>query len=293
MDWDDLRFFLEVEKHGTVREAARHLDVTHATVSRRLRNLEQRLGTKLFDRLHQGHKPTLAAEPISKAAKVIEGHINQLNRSVFAMDAKDAGIVSLSMPEFLAVTIIMPHLKKLKRLHPEIELQLSMTDKFVNLTNRESDIALRLTETPPDTVIAYPLGRSPLCIYASVDYLSNRPSPDCWVSFDYGPAKKIMGSPQVCTTVDGLLSMLEALKIGLGVGILPCFMGDNTPELLRLPGSKPQPDLKLWLLMHPDIRNVKRVKVVKEFLIDLLKSKADLINGNNSRTPSLTNNHTK
>lgn len=278
-DWNDLRFFLAIEKFGTIRAAAKELGVTHATVSRRLENLELDLKTRLFDRSIKGHVLTQAARDILSTARRIDVEMAELNRLAFGLDDNPTGIVKLSMPGFLANSIVLPHLDRFREQYPDIQLALNITTQLSRLSHHETDIALRLTRTPPELVVGRRIANSPLAVYGSADYLAQRPERDHWVAFEYEPARAMTPEKLVIARIDDLHAMTHALCSGWGLGVLPCFIGDSQPELRRLDNHKPVPDLDLWLLLHPDLRHVKRVRILYDFLVVALANDKNRIAG--------------
>lgn len=286
IDWDDIRVFLAIERSGTVRGAARELGVTHATVARRIGKLEADLETQLFERLPNGQRPTQAAAAITQTAHKIDAMVARLAREVYALDQQASGIVRVSMPESLAARLVTPRLPEFCERFPEVELELSLTNALLSLTHRETDIAVRLGQQPPEDVIARKLASSPLCVFAARDYLDAPPARDRWVNLDYPPAAALAPDAPASATISGLLAMVHALENGLGRGVLPCFLGDHSALLRRVPGAQPVADLSLWLLIHPDVRQVRRVREVSAFLVELFATHRDVIEGRRPFPPS-------
>ncbi|MEW7007650.1 LysR family transcriptional regulator [Lentilitoribacter sp. EG35] len=268
--WDDIKIFLALVDAGTIRGAADLLELTHVTVTRRIRAFENEIGTILFERLPTGHVLTDAGRSILPLAKATEANVFDLERRVQSIDRKLDGTVTLSLPEAIATILIAPALQDFRELYPQISLKILLSNKLVNLNTHETDIALRLTKNPPDSAYGRCIAKSPLCVYAASSYLAVRPSPDTWVGFDYDPAHQLAGDVDVSIQANGLLAMAELLAAGLGVGVLPCFVGDNHAGLQRIDSTKPKPDLDLWLLVHKDLRTVPRVRAVADFIAERL-----------------------
>ena len=144
LDWDDVRYFLAAARKGSVRAAAKHLGVNHATVLRRIGNLEERLGAQMFERLPSGYRLTPAGEEVLELASQMEASSHHLETRVLARDQSARGLLRVTMPPFLASRLLMPDLAEFSRLHPGIEIEILSTGEVANLTNREADVAIRI-----------------------------------------------------------------------------------------------------------------------------------------------------
>jgi len=286
MNWDDIRLFLALAEAGTIRQAAETLSVTHATVTRRIRSMEEDTGAILFDRTATGHVLTEAGRAIMPMAKNAERNMQGIERQILSIDRKLRGPVTLALPEAIATTLIAPMLPGLRARYPGISLRILLSDNLVDLAGRDTDLALRLTVKPPESAFGRCIANSPLCVFAAPAYLAARPSPDNWIGLDYEPAREIAGYTETSIQANGLLGMSELLAAGLGLGVLPCFLGDTHPGLVRVPGSKPKPDLDLWLLVHRDLRKVARIRAVSDFIAEHLKVVKPTIEGLGSQVGS-------
>jgi len=286
MNWDDIRLFLALAEAGTIRRAAETLSVTHATVTRRIRSMEQDAGAILFDRTTNGHVLTDAGRAIMPMAKDAERNMQAIERQILSIDKKLSGPVTLALPEAIATALIAPMLPGLRIRYPGISLKILLSDSLVDLAGRDTDLALRLTETPPESAFGRRIANSPLCVFSAPGYLAARPSPDNWIGLDYEPAREIAGLAETSIQANGILGMSELLAAGLGIGVLPCFLGDTHPGLVRVPGSQPKPDLDLWLLVHRDLRKVARIRAVSDFFAEQLKAIKPTIEGIGSQAGS-------
>ena len=159
MNWDDLRFFLALSREGSVSAAGRALGVKHTTVARRIRAFEERLGTRLFDRLPDGYAMTQAAENMFEQALAMEALAQAVDREVFGQDAELAGPLKLTVSHDLADRLIVPKLRAFTEAYPHIDLHLLTTTGLVDLAVREADIAVRLTAKPPDYLVGHEVMR--------------------------------------------------------------------------------------------------------------------------------------
>src|SRR5215469_12388629 len=144
IDWDDVRYFLAVARGGSVRAAAERLGVNHATVLRRIAQLEERLGVQMFEKLPSGYRLTAAGEEVLEFAEQMEASSNQLEARVFGRDQGVRGLLRVTLAPILATHLLMPDFADFARLHPEVEMEILSVGEPVNLTNREADVAIRV-----------------------------------------------------------------------------------------------------------------------------------------------------
>src|SRR5579872_2753672 len=135
IDWDDVRYFLAVARGGSVRAAAKRLGVNHATVLRRIAQLEESLGARMFEKLPSGYRLTAAGEEVLDLAHQMEASSHLLETRVFGRDQSARGLLRVTLPPFLATHLLMPDLADFARLHPDIEMEILTTGEVANLTN--------------------------------------------------------------------------------------------------------------------------------------------------------------
>ena len=144
IDWDDVRYFLAVARGGSVRAAAERLGVNHSTVLRRIAQLEQRLGVRMFEKLPSGYRLTAAGEEVLEFAGQMEASSNQLETRVFGRDQSVRGLLRVTLTPILATHLLIPDFADFARLHPDIEMEILSSGELANLTNREADVAIRV-----------------------------------------------------------------------------------------------------------------------------------------------------
>ena len=292
LDWNDLRFVLAVCHEGTLSGAARRLGVNHSTVFRRINGVEDQLGVRLFKRLQSGYAMTEAGEAVLEAGDLIENEVLQLSHKLIGRDLRLHGTLRVAAPDALAAKVLTPHIAAFSDNYPDIQLELSISNSHMNLTRREADVAIRATRIPPEAVIGRRVCTLATTIYGSTSYLAahvdQSPRHYSWLMPDdelaYLPATKWLHdnypSAQTLLRSNSFLTLFEAAKQGHGVVPLPCFLGDPDPELQRV--IDPMEDLasEVWLLTHPDLRRTARVRTFTDFMMDALKKKKDLLEGN-------------
>ena len=302
MDWDDLRIFLALTRTRSVRAAANILGVNNSTVSRRIRTFEQRLGVRLFERLPTGYTLTPAGEDMLGSTLQVEEEIQALERRVLGQDSRLTGELRVTMPDILATRLLMPSLVSFTQTYSNIELEVIVSDEQLNLTKREADVAIRMTNNPSEHLVGRRLLRHASTAYASTDYLTQHQvktdltdltdSADSlelaglnWIGWeDMIPYPKwVKESPFPAIPVrhrlnNGMLQ-LEAIKAGMGIGMLSCFIGDREPALRRLPPGTPQLGREIWILTHADLRNTTRVRTFMDYMATAILAQRDLIEG--------------
>src|ERR1700712_5280141 len=143
-DWDDVRYFLAAAREGLVRAAAGRLGMNHSTVLRRIAQLEERLGTQMFEKLPSGYRLTPAGEEVLELAIQMEATSLQLETRVFGRDQGVRGLLRVTLAPTLATHLLMPDFADFAHLHPDIEMEILSSGELANLTNREADVAIRV-----------------------------------------------------------------------------------------------------------------------------------------------------
>lgn len=291
MDWDNLRFFLEVARKGSIRAASDTLAVNHSTVSRRITAFEKKLGVRLFERIPDGYALTAAGEEMLKSAQHIEEEVVKLDRQVIGRDAELSGVLRVTMPTALATHLLMPDIAAFTKKYPGIHLELAFSSEEFNLRKREADIAIRLTHKPPEYLVGRRVLQPAKGVYASHDYLkSNHPGahPEKlrWIGWDEVSSQppwnkdSRFASLPVVHRADDMAAQLEAVKAGMGIAILPCFMADTIPTLQRLELITSKSFCgDLWILRHEDLRATARVRAFVDFMIEAFEQHRDLLEG--------------
>ncbi len=257
-DWDDIKVFLAVSRSSTMRGAARALGITHATVARRLKALESRLGSALFERFKEGHRLTPAGRSVMALAEDTERRMAEIGRRAGGHDLHLAGTVRICCPEILYLFV-------LGRLMPGLNAQYPLLDIDVTAdpAQGESDIVILITDTPPLGAVGRKLADSPLGVYASPGYLASRPARERWISLKGQRPQPPAPPARIVARTNSAVVAQRMIGDGLGIGLLPCFVGDNNPGLVRVPGTETIADAEIWLLTHGDHR---RVRVCADFL---------------------------
>jgi len=279
-DWDNLRVFLALAEEGSLTAAARKLKVSHPTVARRLKALEDELGTRLFDRLPDRFVPTLAATHLLDEVRAMEQAAQALARRSAGLTDNHLGTVRISVDETMA-EFVSRHLMRLRENHRCIEFEIAVAHISANLSRREADLLIRGTVPDSASLVGRKLGRFAYAVYGTQAFagaggraaLKALP----WVGFDenhvYMPGQQwqvdlLDGEAPEVRTNNGVV-LYHAIRDGHGVGVLPCFLGDPDPALRRLTPILDEAATDQWLLVHQDMRSLPRIRVVMDALIKL------------------------
>jgi DNA-binding transcriptional LysR family regulator len=289
IDWDDVRYFLAVARGGSVRAAAERLGVNHSTVLRRIAQLEERLGVHMFEKLPSGYRLTAAGEEVLEFADQMEASSHLLETRVFGRDQSVRGLLRVTLAPTLATHLLMPDFADFARLHPDIEMEILSSGELANLTNREADVAIRVVYDRKTLPLNLHGLKGPELfggVYLSRDRLTASPTgaPDRirWIVIssdgipDWAREVSVTGMPFRIT--DGE-AQIAAVRQGLGMTTLPCFVGDADPLLARVPGADLHMYGTLWLLTQGETRKTKRVRLFTEFISRRLAAYAPLLAG--------------
>jgi len=279
-NWDDVRYFLTLQRQGTLAAAGAALKLDPTTVGRRLVKLEEELGARLFDRTPSGYVLTEAGHRLLPRAERIEREALGVERDVAGEDQKLEGVVKLTATEMLTTRFIAPHLKRFRERYPEIQLDLNCTNLDVNLARREADIALRLARPTQEDLIIKRLSFIHLGLYASRDYADRFGLPKASLAghqmilfASTRPFRREnewlearMDGAHVALRSDSVSAMYAATVAGTGIALLPCLVADHDRHLVRVPVEGAPEPRQIWQAVHKDLRDSARIRAVLDFL---------------------------
>lgn len=279
LHWDDLRIVQAIAEAGSLSGAGRRLGASHATVFRRLNAIERRLGVALFERSRMGYAPTPAGEDLAATASRVAAEVHGAERRVAGRDLRLSGAIRATTTDTLLMGLLSPIFADFQRTHPAIVLEVAVSNQLFNLSQRDADVAVRPSPTPPEHLVGWRIGTIAQAIYARSDGAA-----DAWVGPDrhlgYAALDTWMaeqGANESCRyRVDTMFGMLAAARDGLGRAVLPCYLADAEPTLTRLGEPIPELATDLWLLAHPDLRRVARIRAFMAFVAEALVSSGRL-----------------
>ena len=272
----DLEIVLALVRGGTLAGAGARLDADASTVFRTLQRIEKQLGHRLFERTRNGYVPGDAAQALARHAERIETELHAAQAGAPRPNDAVSGRVRLTTTDSVMRGLVLPALGELARAHPLLQMELDTTNARLSLTRREADLALRAVRQarkPPDHLIGRALGtiRFVACAARAMPAALRRRALDQhdWVAPDEAmpdhPSVQWRQKhlPRVVPRhlVDGITGVADALRCGLGVGILPLFMPQHDSSLVALGPPLEGCESQLWLLAHPESRHLRRIAV--------------------------------
>lgn len=283
LDWEEVKSFAVVAGAGSVRRAAKELGVHHSTLSRRIENLEHALGTRLFSRHPEGYVLTRAGEEFASVVRDCGLRLNDIERQISGQEGDLSGAVTITMAEPLAVNMFGPRLAEFADAHPGIDVRIIATTDVLDISRREADIAIRTNNNPPESLVGKRLFPYYETAYATPDYLSahdfeNNPESARWICWrkdeerypDWTKETAFKNVP-VWGYFPSPALQQAAARGGLGLAMLPCFIGDQDPALVRASDRKPAKARDIWLLTHSDLRRTARIRAFMTFAEKVLK----------------------
>jgi DNA-binding transcriptional LysR family regulator len=281
--WDDLRIAAAAARLGSLSAVARRTGLSVATVGRRLDRLEQALGVTLFHRGSGGLTTRPEAAPLLEHADGVADRIADLVRSATAGQSRAEGRITLTTLDVIVSHVIAPRLAELRREHPGIELVLRSTPRIERLDRRAADLAVRIMRPNEPRLVGKKLGTQHLALFASPDYVARKGKvnprdlrghdvvkfePEWDAVPEMRWLAERMGDTEPVFRVNSLVAMVEIVRSGAAIGILPTSTeGDG---LDRVRGAEPVAPRDLWLVMHEDLRRAKTVRAVADFLVRIV-----------------------
>jgi DNA-binding transcriptional LysR family regulator len=282
--WELYRSFLGVLKEGSLSGAARLLGITQPTVGRHMAALEQALGVVLFTRSQVGLLPTEVALSLRAYAEAMESTAAALERAAGSQggDGQVKGTVRISCSDVIGVEVLPPVLAQLREAHPQLKLELVLTDKLQDLLRREADIAVRMVQPKQEQLVARRIGRIELGLHARRDYLERHGTPrrpdelaaHATIGYDQPTAwlrqaeKSLNGLRRDMFHLrsDSNLAQLALIRAGAGIGMcqVPLAQRDG---LVRLMPRMVSLSLETWVTMHEDLRGSPRCRVAFDALV--------------------------
>ncbi len=271
INWDNLRYVLMVANKGSIAAAARELEVNRTTVLRRINKFQENLNCRIFDRGDTGYVLTPEAEKMIKAAREVENTLFDMQRQIAGHELKLEGELRVTTTDSFMLSVLGPHLATFRQKHPHIVVDILVTNSLLDLTRRDADVAIRPTHEPEASLVGRRLCDVEFGIYAAPAIL---PAPDRdsilgarWIGFTDSLQPTSLGSwldktvkqRNVCLRCDSFVAVRIAAEAGIGLALMPRFLGDDSAELVRLPLPADELTTGLWILTHPDLVRSARV----------------------------------
>lgn len=293
LDWDDLKYFLAVARHGSTIAAAKALGVNQSTVQRRLSEFERRIGRSLMTRQASGYRLTEFGEDLRTHAEQVEAAVRNLERHIDGEARDRSGTIRVTCPEPI-VPRMAPLIDAFHARHPKLRVEFVMSDRYLDLLKGEADVAFRSGDTD-DELVGRKVADSIWAVYASRGYIERHGSParvedlahHKLVSFDESMANHRVVkwlnalAPQsaIAARNNSVLGLVYAVKSGIGIGPLPTPIADAEPELVRVVGPIPELARSWRLLTTVELRRTPRVSAFFSFIADEREALKSILTG--------------
>jgi DNA-binding transcriptional LysR family regulator len=281
-DWDDVRFFLAVAKTGSFSAAATRLNTKQTTVGRRIQALERRLGAKLFDRHRHGMDVTPAARGVLVQAESMLANATSIERHLAGLDREMAGVVRIAATEGIAAKWLVPRLRDLRSLHPDIVVQVIAGDEVLDLATRQADLAIRFFRPTSNQLVAARVGQFSMSIFAARSYveefglpqrlddlrehhivdhttLHSLPTMRPWT-------EAVERSVRIVLRANTSYAAMEAVLAGYGISVFPDYVTKSL-NLVRAP-IELNISRDIWLVSHEETNKGARIRVVIDYIRD-------------------------
>lgn len=293
MDWKSLPAFLAVARQGSLRAAAEATGGTHATMRRQVESLEAQLGAQLFQRGADGLRLTAAGRRLLPQALEAEAALLKGFNAVKGLDREAAGRIRVSADPMTAHFLLAPAIADFCALYPEIDIELRLSFAIDSIEKLETDVSVRHVLEVDGEAVGRKLFPLSIGIFAARDYL-DRALPKAgpkgqgleWLG--YGPQADLLefiqNSPYPKARVRHAITdpemHLHLARAGAGMAILAAWTQARFPELQRVPGTQLDERRSTWVLLHPDLRRVRRVRLFVDYLCAaLVERRAEFIGG--------------
>jgi DNA-binding transcriptional LysR family regulator len=292
-DWNDLKYFLAVARHGSTIAAGKALRISQSTVQRRLAELEKKIERKLVSRTAAGYRLTDFGRGLLPYAERIEAMVADFERHVGDMGLDHGGVIRVTCPEPI-VQRMSPLIERFHARHPNLRVEFVMSDRYLDLAKGDADIAFRSGDTD-DELIGRKIADSVWAIYASEGYIAQHGKPMHVEDLSRHPLvcldesmsghrvakwlKEVVPDAKVKARNNSVLGMMYAVKSGVGIGPLPTAIADTEPGLVRVLGPIPELARTWRILTHPDLRRTPRIAAFFDFVAEQREALKSILTG--------------
>ncbi len=283
-DWSLYRTFLAVVREGTFSGAARRIGSTQPTVGRQIEALEERLGTKLFSRSPRGLLPTAAAQDLLPHAEAMAAAAAALRRDASGAKSEEHGVIRLTASEFVGLEVLPPILSTFSREHPRVVLEFSLSNRNEDLLKRDADIAVRMARPTQNSLTARRIGSVKIGLFAHRRYVETHGLPKTpddvsehhLIGFDRDTHVLRTGGDAAAAAAlqqnfkiraDSVAAQIAMLRAGAGITACQINVARRDSDLVPvLPNSQLVWEREMWIVLHPDMKRVRRIRLLVDHL---------------------------
>ncbi|HEY7799294.1 MAG TPA: LysR family transcriptional regulator [Hyphomonadaceae bacterium] len=295
-EWGDLRYFLAVSRGGSTLAGAKILGVNQTTVARRVAALEEAIGEKLFDRAAGGYRLTDVGSAMVQNAERVEAEVEAFSRMVAQRSRKLLGMIRVTTNDVLAECLLSPWLSEFSQRFPVVQVETIITDQRLDIARGEADIALRAgrQRVEGDGLVVRRLATGKWGVYCSKSYAKDNGRPTDPTELARHPIIGGAGElarfePEflklakangavVRQASSSILNIAGAIRSGMGVGGIPCMLGELDPEL-ELCFLFDEADYDLLLITREEMRNLPHVRAFNDFIVSRTAALRHMIEG--------------
>jgi DNA-binding transcriptional LysR family regulator len=300
LDWNALQFVLALARHGALEPAADELGVDPSTVSRRVRALESALGARVFDRTASGHHLTAVGSRLAETAEHVASDIADMERETARADERLVGTIRIATSDAMSRLFVSPFAARFHRQHPLVDFQILADQRAANLVRREADMAVRFVRTAQAQLVSRRLATLGHGLYASREYLDAHPFDGAEALRGHvllGYHESLARMPEArwlderaagarfAVRANRTDALLVAAASGIGLAVLPCYMAEGDPRLVRLLGPGAVVRREVWLVMHRDLRRIARFRAFADDLASEFGKLGSALEGGAPRPP--------
>lgn len=289
-NWEHWRTFLAVIEDGSLSGAARALQLTQPTVGRHIDALEAATGARLFTRSRNGLNPTQLALSLVPQAHAMATAADNLVRTASGERGEARGTVRLTASEIVGTLVLPPMLSAFRAAHPAIEIELALSNRNENLLRRDADIAVRMMRPQQEAIVARHVGAARIGLFAHRDYAARHGLPQRVEDLGSHPivgidrdealldGVSIAGRPlsreMFALRCDSDVAQLMAVKAGFGIGACHLGLAADDPDLVPVLPETAEFGYEMWVAMHEDLRDTRRVRLMFDHLVEALAAYA-------------------
>jgi DNA-binding transcriptional LysR family regulator len=301
--WDDLKMFLEVARHGSVHAAAKRLRLDHSTVCRRIGRLESLLAVKLFDRSRKGIAVRREAQGLLKHIEQMDRHAGSLEDAFVRGKSSETQVVRIATREGIASGYLARRLPALQQFGPDIKIELVSIPQAVDLNRKEADVFLSFFNPDARGLKSALFGTFSLFLYCSKEYLRRHGTPrtrgdlDAHVFVGYIDdllainavrwLDEVVTAPAMSFHSNSVFAQCNAAVSGLGIALLPTFVGEGVPGLQRILADRVSVQRDVWVSVRTEQSHLSRIKAATQFLKQIFACDAEFLLGKTNRLPAL------
>lgn len=287
LEWDDLKLVLAIGRVRSITQAAKQTGLHHSTLFRRMADIEDRVGAKLFERQQGDYQPTTSGMAAMETAEKLEAEMAVLARTLAGQDIRPSGTVRLTTTDTLLHAVLSHDLAAFAKAYPEITVQVVTDNRFYDLNRHDADIAIRPSNTPNENLVGRQIApiRSVICGAKGMGHPEH--GDGAWITCDESLAHikaaqwrdRHFADQHVAMRSNSLLNVARLVDAGAGYAVLPLFLTGAFANISVLGDAIDGLDNDLWMLMHRDLKSVPRVRAFNDFMFPRLKAKSVLFAG--------------